>query len=86
MNASQRKSLGWAALLLAAILFFVAWERNAANAANVQAMNEMGAGALFGGGAMEPAMPASAKYALFFGALSAVGGVVLLAGASKSDS
>ena len=86
MNSSQRKTSGWAALILAAILFFVAWERNAANAANVEAMNSMGAGALFGGGEMRPSMPASAKYALFFGALSAVGGVVLLAGASKSDS
>jgi len=86
MNTSQRKPLGWAALALAAILFFVAWERISANSANVEAMNSMGAGALFGGREMEPAMPASAKYALLFSALSAVGGLTLLVGASKSDS
>jgi hypothetical protein len=58
MNSLQCKTVSGTALALAAILFFVVCERNAAN---VAARNEMGAGMMFGG-------------------------VVLLAGASKSDS
>ena len=76
--------MGVAGLILAAVLFFVAWERNKANADTVAAMVAMGAHQVFGFDDLKPTMPAASKYALFFGVLSTVGGLVCLSKASKA--
>ncbi len=82
MNKKQLRGSGIACLILCVICLFVAFERYNTNAANVEAMNSLQQssplGGMMGEVALEPAMPAAAKYALLFAALFSVGGTVLL--------
>jgi hypothetical protein len=69
-------------LVLSAICVFVAVERYNTNANNVRAISQFQQsspfGGMMGGVELKPATPAATKYALFFAALSGVGGAVLL--------
>jgi hypothetical protein len=83
MSPGSLKGVGIGCFVVCAILLFVAWERYQDNASKVEGMNKMVGGMagqlmgqLTGGAKLEPGMPDATKYALFFAALTAVGGVV----------
>ncbi len=81
MDKKQMKWAGIACLVVCAICVFVAVERYQSNADNVRAMNALQHSSPLGGmmgGNMKPATPAATKYALFFAALTGIGGIVLL--------
>jgi hypothetical protein len=75
MTPQNYKARAIACFVIAAICLFVAFERSQANANTVNAINQFG-GSPFG--ELKPAMPAAAKYALFFAVLAGAGGAVLL--------
>jgi hypothetical protein len=82
MSPGALKGIGIGCFVVCAILLFVAWERYQDNANKVEGMNKMMGplqgvmGQVTGGVKLEPGMPEATKYALFFAALTAVGGVV----------
>ena len=82
MSPGALKGIGIGCFVVCAILLFVAWERYQDNANKVEGMNKMMGplqgvmGQVTGGAQLEPGMPEATKYALFFAALTAVGGVV----------
>jgi hypothetical protein len=90
MDKSQMKLIGIVCLVICAVCVFVAIERYSANANNVRAMNSLlqssPLGGMMGGANMKPATPAATKYALLLGALSGVGGAILLAQSGKKES
>ncbi len=91
MSPGAWKGVGIGCFVVCAILLFVAWERYQDNANKVEAMNKMVGGMagqlmgqLAGGAKLEPGMPDATKYALFFAALTAVGGVVCMVMSTKT--
>ena len=75
MTPQNYKTGAIACFVVTAICLFIAFERSQANASTVNAINQF-AGSPFG--ELKPAMPAAAKYALFFAVLAGIGGGVLL--------
>jgi len=72
--------------ILCVVCIFVAVERYQANAASIEAMNQLGGGlfgSLNGGGEVRAGIPAATKYAIFFAILSGGGAIVFLATGSK---
>lgn len=90
MENKNMKILGIVCLVICAVCIFIAGERYNTNANNVRAMNEFQQssplGGMMGGSPMKPATPAATKYALFFAALSGIGGGVLILKSGKNDS
>lgn len=89
MNKNHMKIAGIAALVICVICIFIAVERYQNNADSVRAMNQFTGSSPFSGMMpqmeMKPATPAATKYALFFAAISGIGGIVLLV-KSKNES
>lgn len=90
MNKNHMKIAGIAALVICAICIFAAIERYQNNAGSVKVMNQLTGSSPFSGmmGQMEmkPATPAATKYALFFAAITGIGGAVLLVKSKKENS
>jgi hypothetical protein len=91
MSPGALKGVGIGCFVVCAILLFVAWERYQDNANKVEAMNKMVGGMagqlmgqLAGGAKLEPGMPDATKYALFFAALTAVGGIACMLMSTKT--
>ncbi len=82
MTPQQFKTAGIICLVICAICLFIAWERNQANSDVVSVLKQFGGENLLGG-ALQPAMPAASKYALFFAVLSGIGGVCCLIKAKR---
>ena len=89
MEPKHLKIVGIVCLVVCAACLFIAYERYEANAGNVQAMNQMmqssPLGGMTGGAQLTPAMPAATKYALFFAAVTGLGGAGALVYASKAS-
>ena len=91
MSPSALKGVGIGCFVVCAILLFVGWDRYQDNANKVEAMNNMVGGMagqlmgqLTGGAKLEPGMPDATKYALFFAAIAAVGGIVCMFKCTKA--
>jgi hypothetical protein len=89
MDKKQMKVFGIVCLAICAICIFVAIERYNTNAHNVRAMNQIQQSSplkgMMGVGDMKPATPTATKYALFFAALSGIGGAILLIQSAKPE-
>jgi len=87
VDTGKFKVIGILCLVVCVVCVFVAIERYQANAENVRAMSSMNESIIKSWPRgerppdlrLEPATPTITKYALFFAALAAVGGIVLLA-------
>ncbi len=86
MSAATLKGVGVGCLVLAAVLFFAAWERYESNAANVRAIQQSPLAEMLGGANLTPSTPAATKYCVLFGVIATVGGVVCLVRASTARS
>jgi hypothetical protein len=90
MDKKQMKVLGIVCLIVCAICVFVAIERYSTNASNVRAFQELHRTSPLGGMMsemeMEPATPVATKYALFFAALTGIGGAILVVRSGTRDS
>ncbi len=90
MDKSQMKIFGIGCIVVSLICLFIAFERSSTNSNNVKAINAMTQSMPFSGMMgnrnLEAATPATSKYALLFAALSAIGGVVLLAKSASNES
>ncbi len=89
MDKRSCKLFGILSLVACATLIFIAVDRHNTNVNNVRAMNAIHQSSPFvglaGGGELVPATPAATKYAIFFGALAGIGGVVLLMKSAKME-
>ncbi len=87
MSPVALKGIGIGCFVVCAILLFVAWDRYQDNANQVDAINKIAgpwvALAPLYGVKVEPGMPEATKYALFFAALTAIGGIVCFAMSPK---
>lgn len=87
MDKKRLKTIGIICLVVCVICLFVAVERYQANVAAVNAMKSMMGSAPFEGmvGEIKPTIPVVTKYALFFAAISGIGGLVLLAKSTSTE-
>lgn len=96
MTKDQMRIAGFACLALTAVLLFVAWERHTSHANAVETANRMmnstGMGQLTrvlmqqmtGQANLEPQVPASTTYSVFFSIISGISSVVLLGASAKN--
>jgi hypothetical protein len=88
MPNNTLKAIGIGCLIATLILLFVAYERYQTNASNVRAMQQSPLGSMvtgMTGAKVEPGVPTSTKYAIFFAVLFAVGGAVCLVKSSGPE-
>jgi len=88
MNAGTLRGLGITCLVVAAVLFYIAWDRYSTNASNVRAFNAFVQNTplkeTMGAQGLTPAMPTETKYCLLCGIIAAVGGGIFLVRAGSA--